>query len=38
MFDFVFTIITESFIPVLAWYFPLLMLFSFVGSLVRGGK
>ena len=37
MFDFVFEIIIE-FIGVLAWYIPLLILFSFLGQLVRGGK
>lgn len=37
MFDFVFQLIIE-FIGVLAWYLPLLILFSFLSSMVRGGK
>lgn len=37
MFDFVFDLIIE-FIGVLAWYIPLLILFSFLGSLVRSDK
>lgn len=37
MFDFVFSIILE-FIGILAWYLPLLILFSFLSTMIRGGK
>ena len=37
MFEFVYQLIIE-FIGVLAWYLPILILFSFLSSLVRGGK
>lgn len=37
MFDFVYELVID-FIGVLAWYIPMLILFSFLGSLTRGGK